>query len=960
MSDRTENILDALLPRSVQQQVHLAELPSKRSSQRSASKQTLSGSSSELTVNRKCGTVAFLAVKVLCARHSDCSQSSEDSEELETDCHQLVQVLHRVISTIDEVVESARKKHRDVIKVEHVNNVYLLCGGLRMKGQAHNVDGDEYDHARAVLDVCLSALQKVMTRTHWSDQGHRVHMKIGVHSGPLVGAVIGANRRFFRIFGDTGKGDVPVFCVNGVRLIVPLMPQLRQVGEDWEVADLSGKVVAAPAATGDVEHLTMESVLDNGTASESVQPSTRMEEDNDNDADLADLAFYRFLNSPHVRLSKVWLRFSKDTTVHHLLRLQEEAVLSPELVGSTAELAHSLPHTDTGLDSLVPASSGQDANDDGMAAPTVHQKLAEAGRRRTMVLQHLKIDHQIRQRRPSSSDSCNAENSGKLNVSISLEEAFARFVWSRNQPRFRSLSALTLSIAALALALVPQVDLKHQTFVTALSVVSIALTVFTAAVGRNNKNASQKLHVRLLHLHDLVFAFAVALSCTTVMTVLHSLAWTPVLLSSAGLGLAVALLDGQSIAALGVCLVAVTATELTLNLVDYDRQHPVCMVDQFVTQHLATRMHFLLVQATALEQHRVDTLLATLMPQFVIGRLRREKGVLSAASASRSLSSMLPSSVPMNPVPQTDRFPSATVFESDLVGFTRLSSELSASRVARMLNTLYLQYDRLLAHTGLEKIDTIGDAFIAVNFLGTPDPVLHFARRVVRLHLKLRNDYSDPSDDDVGALLARVGVRIGIATGPIVGALIGTAATRYHVLGPAFDTAVELESKSQPQQVLVCPRTALRAVGRFRFSSYSHDGEFLECQLRNSMVSKELLGVGKRLKDSGSPALESGKRSTLSSNSSLFSTLSSTLGSTVRSAVEVQTRTNTTVTIPSDSNFDRNSVISPSVTRMYSRQSAVSVALADVSLCRRETVGFWLMNVHPNFRNVAVRKRLKH
>jgi len=149
-----------------------------------------------------------------------------------------------------------------------------------------------------------------------------------------------------------------------------------------------------------------------------------------------------------------------------------------------------------------------------------------------------------------------------------------------------------------------------------------------------------------------------------------------------------------------------------------------------------------------------------------------------------------------------DRFNNATIFQSDLVGFTKFCSTKTPSEIVVFLNELYVQLDEMCVAFGLEKIDTIGDAYICISFTGSPDPILEFA-------LKLVEEVFDESFP--------VGIRIGIAMGYAIGTVLGECTKRYAMFGDALNRAIALENKSGNKQILCCQNTHKRASKMFRF-----------------------------------------------------------------------------------------------------------------------------------------------
>jgi class 3 adenylate cyclase len=160
-----------------------------------------------------------------------------------------------------------------------------------------------------------------------------------------------------------------------------------------------------------------------------------------------------------------------------------------------------------------------------------------------------------------------------------------------------------------------------------------------------------------------------------------------------------------------------------------------------------------------------------------------------------------------------DSFDDMAVLFADIVGFTALSSRLSAAEVVRVLNRLFSEFDILADRHGLEKIKTIGDAYMAVGGL-VPDPegrdpavaVVQMARELVRTTARL-----------AASLGYDLTVRVGVHTGPSVAGVIGTRKFIYDVWGDAVNRASRMESHGVPGRVQVSEETYQRLRGSFTF-----------------------------------------------------------------------------------------------------------------------------------------------
>jgi class 3 adenylate cyclase len=187
------------------------------------------------------------------------------------------------------------------------------------------------------------------------------------------------------------------------------------------------------------------------------------------------------------------------------------------------------------------------------------------------------------------------------------------------------------------------------------------------------------------------------------------------------------------------------------------------------------------------EQARSERLLLNVLPAPIAARLKAGEAVIA------------------------DRFPEVTVLFADLVDFTRSSDRSTPERVVQVLDDLFTAFDRLAARHGLEKIKTIGDAYMVVGGLPTPRP--DHAEAVAEMALALREEAAR-HHDPTGQPLA---LRIGIDTGPVVAGVIGTARFSYDLWGDTVNTASRMESTGVVGCIQVTDRTYRRLRDAYRF-----------------------------------------------------------------------------------------------------------------------------------------------
>ncbi|EKX49084.1 hypothetical protein GUITHDRAFT_47105, partial [Guillardia theta CCMP2712] len=150
-----------------------------------------------------------------------------------------------------------------------------------------------------------------------------------------------------------------------------------------------------------------------------------------------------------------------------------------------------------------------------------------------------------------------------------------------------------------------------------------------------------------------------------------------------------------------------------------------------------------------------------------------------------------------------------TIFFSDIVNFTSISSRVSADKISHMLNTLYTAFDALVEKHGIYKLETIGDAYMAAANLVLPQEEDH-ALRVAGFALDAVEAASNILLDDDQPQLGTVTLRVGIHSGPVVASLIGTQKLKYTLFGDTMNVSSRMESSSLPGKIQCSKVTILR------------------------------------------------------------------------------------------------------------------------------------------------------
>ena len=157
-----------------------------------------------------------------------------------------------------------------------------------------------------------------------------------------------------------------------------------------------------------------------------------------------------------------------------------------------------------------------------------------------------------------------------------------------------------------------------------------------------------------------------------------------------------------------------------------------------------------------------------------------------------------------------DRIAEATILFCDLVGFTTLSQDLTADRTIDFLGRIFSAFDRLAAELGVEKIKTIGDAYMVAA--GIPEAQSDHADRIAALAPRMLDALTVIAD----ATALKLQARIGIHTGPITAGVIGTHKFVYDVWGDTVNTASRMESHSLPGRIQLSVATRAALGDRFK------------------------------------------------------------------------------------------------------------------------------------------------
>jgi adenylate cyclase len=225
--------------------------------------------------------------------------------------------------------------------------------------------------------------------------------------------------------------------------------------------------------------------------------------------------------------------------------------------------------------------------------------------------------------------------------------------------------------------------------------------------------------------------------------------------------------------------------------------YPLLLISQAQNVVIPLAITFLLLRYTDLRrleaETRVDELLTNAIPRTIAARLKQGERHIA------------------------EWYPETTVLFADIVGFTPWTRRTDPARVVSLLDDLFTRLDGLATAHGLEKIRTMGDSFMAVA--GAPDPrpdhpgaAMELARAVLEAMASWRAANAEALE-----------LRVGVASGSVIGGVIGQRRILFDLWGDTVNTASRMESSGLPGRIQVAPSTMELVRDRYRFSSRSVD-----------------------------------------------------------------------------------------------------------------------------------------
>ena len=194
-----------------------------------------------------------------------------------------------------------------------------------------------------------------------------------------------------------------------------------------------------------------------------------------------------------------------------------------------------------------------------------------------------------------------------------------------------------------------------------------------------------------------------------------------------------------------------------------------------------------ILQELRAEQERSECLLLNMLPEKIAKKLKHSRASMA------------------------DGFEEVSVLFADIVGFTELSTNMSPVQLVGLLNRIFSMFDDLCDRYKLEKIKTIGDAYMVVS--GLPEPRADHAAAIASMALDMQKSISQLKSREG----VQISIRIGINSGPVIAGVIGTKKFIYDLWGDTVNVASRMESLGSPKAIQVTEETYSRLRDQFNF-----------------------------------------------------------------------------------------------------------------------------------------------
>ncbi|MGK2861495.1 MAG: adenylate/guanylate cyclase domain-containing protein, partial [Chitinophagaceae bacterium] len=181
------------------------------------------------------------------------------------------------------------------------------------------------------------------------------------------------------------------------------------------------------------------------------------------------------------------------------------------------------------------------------------------------------------------------------------------------------------------------------------------------------------------------------------------------------------------------------------------------------------------------QKEKSDELLLNILPSEVAEELK-EKGYTTAKS-----------------------FDEVTVLFSDIKGFTNVAEKMTAQELVKEINTYFSAFDGIIQKYGLEKIKTIGDAYVAAG--GLPEKNSATAQNVVEAAIVMQQSVEKLKQERAASDKPYFELRIGIHTGPVVAGVVGIKKFQYDIWGDTVNLAARMEQSGVPGKINISQHT---------------------------------------------------------------------------------------------------------------------------------------------------------
>ena len=216
----------------------------------------------------------------------------------------------------------------------------------------------------------------------------------------------------------------------------------------------------------------------------------------------------------------------------------------------------------------------------------------------------------------------------------------------------------------------------------------------------------------------------------------------------------------------------------------------------------------LLLETTKFQKEQIEELLLNILPKPIADRLQDGQNIIA------------------------DSFSDVSVLFADLVGFTNFASDKTATETVKVLNQIFSRFDQLSLQHGLEKIKTIGDAYMVVG--GLPEPQENHAEAIAQMALDMQAAVASFNAKHNHSFSLRIGINIG----GVVAGVIGLTKFSYDLWGDTVNVAHRMESNGIPGEIQVTAAVYDRLKDKFSFKMRGA----IEIKGKGEMIVYLLLG----------------------------------------------------------------------------------------------------------------------